>query len=188
EYTSAYGNEPQESLKYSSQGRKTSPAMGGGQNFDDMGTASFNRAGDDIYTERLTETPPDPGSGPGYPPTPGNPYSYPDDSFGGGENTKPKSRFSILIAGEIIAILAVGAVLVFLLLGKFDSPIIKKDTETETVESESRTSSPVRIVREPNGESNIRGLFPCGEGAGYAGGIVSAAMDGIRIAEAIMEN
>lgn len=51
---------------------------------------------------------------------------------------------------------------------------------------ESRTSSPVRINRDENGESvNIKGLFPCGEGAGYAGGIMSAAMDGIRTAELV---
>ena len=50
---------------------------------------------------------------------------------------------------------------------------------------ESRTSSPVRILRNECFESNISGLYPCGEGAGYAGGITSAAMDGIRIAEAI---
>ncbi len=51
---------------------------------------------------------------------------------------------------------------------------------------ESRTSSPVRIVRGESGEStNVSGLFPCGEGAGYAGGIMSAAMDGIRTAEFI---
>lgn len=49
---------------------------------------------------------------------------------------------------------------------------------------ETRTSSPVRIERKENGQSDIRGLFPCGEGAGYAGGITSAAMDGIRMAEA----
>ena len=42
---------------------------------------------------------------------------------------------------------------------------------------ESRTSSPLRMVRDENGESNVRGLYPCGEGAGYAGGITSAAMD-----------
>ena len=49
---------------------------------------------------------------------------------------------------------------------------------------ESRTSSPVRINRGNDGFSeNIKGLFPCGEGAGYAGGIMSAAMDGIRIAQ-----
>ena len=50
---------------------------------------------------------------------------------------------------------------------------------------ESRTSSPVRMVRDENGESEIIGIFPCGEGAGYAGGITSAAMDGIYIAEQV---
>jgi uncharacterized FAD-dependent dehydrogenase len=50
---------------------------------------------------------------------------------------------------------------------------------------ETRTSSPVRILRGEALESSIRGLFPCGEGAGYAGGIMSAAIDGIRTAEAI---
>ncbi len=50
---------------------------------------------------------------------------------------------------------------------------------------ESRTSSPVRIVRDDELMSRIRGIFPCGEGAGYAGGITSAAMDGIKIAERI---
>lgn len=49
---------------------------------------------------------------------------------------------------------------------------------------ETRSSSPVRILRNNNGQSPaLRGLFPCGEGAGYAGGIVSAAVDGIRCAE-----
>lgn len=52
---------------------------------------------------------------------------------------------------------------------------------------ESRTSSPVRIHRDASGQSEIKGLYPCGEGAGYAGGITSAAMDGIRIAERIAE-
>ena len=50
---------------------------------------------------------------------------------------------------------------------------------------ESRTSSPVRIERDENLQSEIRGCYPCGEGAGYAGGITSAAMDGIRVAEQI---
>ncbi|MBQ7031403.1 MAG: FAD-dependent oxidoreductase [Bacilli bacterium] len=50
---------------------------------------------------------------------------------------------------------------------------------------ESRTSSPVKIIRNENSESNIKGIFPCGEGAGYAGGITSAAIDGIKVAEAI---
>ncbi len=50
---------------------------------------------------------------------------------------------------------------------------------------ESRTSSPVRILRGEHMESAAGGLFPCGEGAGYAGGITSAAMDGLKAAEAI---
>lgn len=53
---------------------------------------------------------------------------------------------------------------------------------------ESRTSSPVRIIRGENFMSSIGGLYPCGEGAGYAGGIMSAAMDGIKVAEAIISN
>ncbi len=50
---------------------------------------------------------------------------------------------------------------------------------------ESRTSSPIRILRNDDLESNIQGIYPCGEGAGYAGGITSAAMDGIKVAESI---
>jgi len=50
---------------------------------------------------------------------------------------------------------------------------------------ESRTSSPVRIWRDGRMESAVRGLYPCGEGAGYAGGITSAAMDGVKTAEAV---
>lgn len=50
---------------------------------------------------------------------------------------------------------------------------------------ESRTSSPVRIGRDDTGQSAVVGLYPCGEGAGYAGGITSAAMDGILTAEKI---
>ncbi len=51
---------------------------------------------------------------------------------------------------------------------------------------ETRSSSPVRIVRNDDFESNIQGLYPAGEGAGYAGGIMSSAVDGIRAAEAII--
>ena len=53
---------------------------------------------------------------------------------------------------------------------------------------ESRTSSPVRIHRDETLQSQVRGLYPCGEGAGYAGGITSAAMDGIRVAEEIAKH
>lgn len=52
---------------------------------------------------------------------------------------------------------------------------------------ETRSSSPVRILRDETYQSALRGLFPCGEGAGYAGGIVSAAVDGIRVAEAVAQ-
>ena len=51
---------------------------------------------------------------------------------------------------------------------------------------ESRTSSPVQLKRDENGQSNIEGLYPCGEGAGYAGGITTAAMDGLKTAENIV--
>jgi uncharacterized protein len=51
---------------------------------------------------------------------------------------------------------------------------------------ESRSSAPLRILRGPDGESSLGGLFPAGEGAGYAGGIMSSAVDGIRAAEAII--
>ena len=50
---------------------------------------------------------------------------------------------------------------------------------------ESRTSSPVRITRDDFFESNVKGIYPCGEGAGYAGGIMSASMDGMKVAEAV---
>ena len=53
---------------------------------------------------------------------------------------------------------------------------------------ETRSSSPVRILRDEGCQSALRGLYPCGEGAGYAGGIVSAAVDGIRVAEAVASN
>ena len=72
------------------------------------------------------------------------------------------------------------------LLGKklrgFDSP----DAVLTAVET--RSSSPVRIVRDNlSFQSALRGLYPCGEGAGYAGGIMSAAADGLRVAEMILE-
>ena len=51
---------------------------------------------------------------------------------------------------------------------------------------ETRSSSPVRILRGEDRQSEIKGLYPCGEGAGYAGGIMSAAVDGIQTAEAIL--
>lgn len=53
---------------------------------------------------------------------------------------------------------------------------------------ETRSSSPIRIVRNNNFYSNIKGIIPCGEGCGYAGGIISAAVDGIKCAEAIINS
>lgn len=54
---------------------------------------------------------------------------------------------------------------------------------------ETRSSSPVRILRDESMQSrNVKGLYPCGEGAGYAGGIISAAVDGIKCAEAVLKN
>ena len=53
---------------------------------------------------------------------------------------------------------------------------------------ESRTSSPIRLVRDPKLLVAAGGIYPCGEGAGYAGGIMSAAMDGLKVAEAIMRD
>lgn len=52
---------------------------------------------------------------------------------------------------------------------------------------ESRSSSPVRIIRNEAYQSSVRGIYPCGEGAGYAGGIMSAAVDGIKVAEAVLK-
>ncbi len=56
------------------------------------------------------------------------------------------------------------------------------------VGGESRTSSPQRVPRDPERleSPDVADLYPCGEGAGYAGGIVSAALDGIRVARAIV--
>lgn len=61
------------------------------------------------------------------------------------------------------------------------------DPEALLTAPETRSSSPVRILRDDKYQS-LLGLYPCGEGAGYAGGIMSAAADGIRIAEAIIAN
>ena len=53
---------------------------------------------------------------------------------------------------------------------------------------ETRSSSPVRIVRDETMQSNIKGLYPCGEGAGYAGGITSAAADGLKTVYALQQD
>ncbi|MBQ0091835.1 MAG: FAD-dependent oxidoreductase [Clostridiales bacterium] len=66
------------------------------------------------------------------------------------------------------------------MLAGYDSP----DAVLTGVES--RTTSPVRVLRGETLQSDLRGLYPCGEGAGYAGGILSAAIDGIKVAEQIV--
>ena len=73
----------------------------------------------------------------------------------------------------------------FRLFGQVMSGYLTNDAVVLAVES--RTSSPVRIPRDPEKLHHIRisGLYPCGEGSGYAGGIISSAVDGIRVAEAI---
>ena len=53
---------------------------------------------------------------------------------------------------------------------------------------ETRSSSPVRIIRDEFYQTNVRGLYPCGEGAGYAGGIVSAAVDDVKCAEMVLSD
>lgn len=63
------------------------------------------------------------------------------------------------------------------------------DCEAVITAPETRSSSPIRIVRNENLQSeSLNGLYPCGEGAGYAGGIMSAAVDGLKVAEEIIKN
>lgn len=71
-------------------------------------------------------------------------------------------------------------------INEFDKKIkgfSRDDTILAAIES--RTSSPIKIARDENGEANIKGIYPCGEGAGHAGGITSSAIDGLKIAECI---
>lgn len=68
------------------------------------------------------------------------------------------------------------------LLPGFDNP------EALLCGVETRSSSPVRLTRDPGTLQSLPGIYPCGEGAGYAGGILSAAADGLRVAEAIVTN
>ena len=62
------------------------------------------------------------------------------------------------------------------------------DPDAVLTAPETRSSSPVRIIRDESRQAELRGLYPTGEGAGYAGGIMSAALDGIQTAEAIIGN
>lgn len=72
-------------------------------------------------------------------------------------------------------------------LDAFDKKIVGFGSSGVFTGVESRTSSPVRIVRDESFQSNLQGLYPVGEGAGYAGGIVSSAVDGLRVAMSIMD-
>ena len=60
------------------------------------------------------------------------------------------------------------------------------DADAVLTAPETRSSSPVRILRDETRQSALRGLYPSGEGAGYAGGIMSAAIDGMLSAEALI--
>lgn len=72
-----------------------------------------------------------------------------------------------------------------LLMDKKMPGFLNEDTVITAVESKS--SAPVRLMRNENYESNFTGIYPIGEGAGYAGGIMSAAVDGIMCAEMILK-
>ena len=73
-------------------------------------------------------------------------------------------------------------------LGGFDRKVRGfADGDAVLTGVETRSSSPVRVLRDQDLQSALRGVYPCGEGCGYAGGIVSAAVDGIRVAEAIAQ-
>jgi len=131
------------------------------------------------------------------------------DAFwaGGGKFVAPAQRMTDFCASQLSATLPDSSYVPGLhssLLGELLPPFINRSlqqafkefgkkmkgyytSEAVVVATESRTSSPVRIPRDSNTleHPQVKGLFPCGEGAGYAGGIVSAAMDGERVAEAV---
>lgn len=92
------------------------------------------------------------------------------------------ASFEKLFSNETINMLQTGLLYFEKKLPGFSAP------EGILTGPETRTSSPIRILRDPNSYMSIgvHGIYPCGEGAGYAGGIMSAACDGIRIAQSIM--
>lgn len=110
----------------------------------------------------------------------GKPYSPPQTTWG---------RLRDGLAPEVEACLPAFAVAAFReampQLGRKLHGFDAEDAVMTAVET--RSSSPVRILRGETYESAAGGLYPCGEGAGYAGGITSAAVDGIRVAEAIIK-
>lgn len=91
------------------------------------------------------------------------------------------ARISDILPAEICQALKEG-------ISQFGNMIDGFDREDAVLSAvESRTSSPVRIRRDEHYETNIKGIYPAGEGAGYAGGITSAAVDGMRMAEKLAE-
>lgn len=95
-----------------------------------------------------------------------------------------KGKFSLANLNDCLPDYVIGAIINGVLA--FEKNITGFSREDAILSGiESRTSSPLRILRDEAFESNIKGIYPCGEGAGYAGGITSAAMDGIKVAEAI---
>ena len=64
----------------------------------------------------------------------------------------------------------------------------KTNNDSILVGVETKTSSAIRIERDENFESNIKGLYPIGEGSGYSGGIISSALDGLKFSLKFMEN
>ncbi|MDP3567465.1 NAD(P)/FAD-dependent oxidoreductase [Sediminibacterium sp.] len=131
-------------------------------------------------------------------------------SFGGKTQTAPAQRLQDFVNGKFSSSLpdcsyqpGVKSVDLQQVLGKLIGPTLKEGlkafggkmrgymtNEAIVVGVESRTSTPVRIPRDKEllCHPQLKNLFPCGEGAGYAGGIVSAAMDGERCAAMIMSN
>ena len=103
-------------------------------------------------------------------------------------NVKPtvKPKYAFCDLGEIYPKFIVESLRLGLL--EFDKKIKGFASKSAVITApETRSSSPVRIVRNQNYESvNLKGLYPAGEGAGYAGGIMSAAVDGLKIAEMII--
>lgn len=114
---------------------------------------------------------------------------------GRGSTTVPKSSYIPgLVAGNLAEVLdSAGLSIASRLragLAQFGKRMRGYQSEEATlIGVESRTSSPVRVPRRPDDLQSpaVAGLYPCGEGAGYAGGIVSAALDGVRVAQAIAD-
>lgn len=130
-------------------------------------------------------------------------------ALGGGTQTAPAQRLMDFVSGKVSASLletsyqpGIESVSLDAVLPEFVCASLREGfnsfgkkmkgyltNEAQLVGVESRTSSPVKIPRDKETLEHVqmKGLFPCGEGAGYAGGIVSAAMDGERCAEALVK-